>query len=226
MDAANVWIVIPAFNEQNVIGDVVAPVVARYPNVVVVDDGSADATEERAVEAGAIGLRHVVNLGQGAALQTGIDFALSRNAQYIVTFDADGQHRPEDIGALLRALQNEEVDIVFGSRFLGGSEGVPPARRLILRMGILFTFLTTGMWMSDAHNGLRALTADTARRIRLRHNGMAHASEIIEQTVDLRLSYREVPVTVSYSRYSLAKGQRFGNALHIVADLIGGRMLR
>jgi polyprenyl-phospho-N-acetylgalactosaminyl synthase len=225
MAANDVWIVIAAFQEEEVIAPVLRAVAAKHPNVVVVDDGSPDQTATRAVAAGAVVLRHPFNLGQGAALQTGIDYALRRGAKRIVTFDADGQHCTEDIDVLLSRL-DEGFDIVFGSRFLGRTQNLPFSRRLLIKLAVIFTFCTTGLRLTDTHNGLRAMTASTARKIRLRHNGMAHASEIFHLTASLRLNFAEAPVTVVYSAYSLAKGQRLGNALSIVVDLIGGRMQR
>jgi glycosyltransferase involved in cell wall biosynthesis len=223
---ANVWIVIAAYNEEKVVANTVKNVRASYANVVVVSDGSRDKTAEEAVTAGAAVLRHPINLGQGAALQTGIDYALSRGAEYIVTFDADGQHRVQDIGALLSKLKSENADIAFGSRFLGEAVGITPRRKLVLKLGVIFNFIFTGLMMTDAHNGLRVMTADSARRIRIRQNGMAHASEFVEQVARLKLRWIEVPIVVIYTDYSAAKGQRLGNSFNIALDVIGGKVHR
>lgn len=220
------WVVVPAFNESAVIGPSVASLRSRFANVVVVDDGSADATAPAALAAGAVVLRHAVNAGQGAALQTGIDYALARGAAYIATFDADGQHRVEDLVTMLAALQGGSQDIVLGSRFLGHAEGLPFARRLLLKAAVVFTNLTTGLRLTDAHNGLRVMTAPAARRLHIRQDGMAHASELIEQVGRLGLRYAEVPVTITYSDYSKAKGQRLSNSLLILRDLFAGWLLR
>ncbi|MGE5088242.1 MAG: glycosyltransferase family 2 protein [Candidatus Levyibacteriota bacterium] len=219
MDADGVWVVIPAYNEGPVIADVVEAVRATWPNVVVVDDCSGDDTREAARSAGAIVVRHPINLGQGAALQTGIRHALSRGAEYVVTFDADGQHRPEDIAVLLDAQRRSGAAVVIGSRFLGAAENLPPSRRALLKLAVLFTRLTTGLKVTDAHNGLRLLTRSAAQCIEIRQNRMAHASEIIDQIRRLGLSVAEAPVTIVYTEYSLRKGQRLGNALNILADL-------
>ena len=218
-------VVIPAYNEESAIGPVVAGVRAAYAHVVVVDDGSTDRTGAVARAAGAIVLRHPINLGQGAALQTGIDFALLEGATEIVTFDADGQHAVGDIG-VLRAVAARGLDVVLGSRSLGGTVGITRARAWLLRAAVLFTRMTTGLRLTDAHNGLRLLSAGAARRIRLRQNGMAHASELLSQVARLRLRYAEAPVVVTYTAYSRAKGQRMGNALFIVLDLALGRLSR
>jgi glycosyltransferase involved in cell wall biosynthesis len=226
MATGTVWVVIPAYNEELAIAQVVESVCALYPNVVVVDDGSSDNTQECAADAGAVVVRHPFNLGQGAALQTGIRYALAKNADFVVTFDGDGQHLASDISVLLEPLSEGKADIVFGSRFLGQAKQLPLTRRLLLQAARVVTVVSAGVWMSDAHNGLRALNRRSAENLRIRQNGMAHASEIVEQVAHLGLRFVEVPVVVSYTTYSLAKGQRFWGAFGILADIIGGRLLR
>ena len=222
--ALNLWVVIPAFNEGPVIDEVVMAVRALYHNVVVVDDCSGDDTGAEALKAGATVLRHPINLGQGAALQTGFRYALSRGADYIVTFDADGQHRPEDIGGLLDTQVKTGADVVLGSRFLGHAENIPRLRRIMLQLAIVFTRVTSGVKLTDAHNGLRLLTRRAAERIHIRQNRMAHASEIIDQIGALGLTVVEAPVTIVYTEYSLRKGQKLGNAFNILINLIVARL--
>ena len=221
-----IWIVIPAYNEGDVVADVVASVRARYSNVVVVDDCSDDATGIAAMSTGAVVLRHPVNLGQGAALQTGIRYALAMGAQIVITFDSDGQHRVEDIGILVDRQRETGADVVAGSRFLGRAEGIPRLRRMVLKLATVFTRMTTGVRLSDAHNGLRLFTRRAAERIRIRQNRMAHASEIIDQIGALKLSVAEAPVTIVYTPYSLGKGQRLGNAVNILVELFVARLNR
>jgi polyprenyl-phospho-N-acetylgalactosaminyl synthase len=221
-----VWIVIAAYNEARVIARVIADVRSRGYPVVVVDDGSADATDKIAEEAGATVISHPVNLGQGAALQTGIEFALAKGADFVVTFDADGQHRPDDIAALLKALTDNDADFALGSRFLGASIDLPSKRRILLKAATLFTRFTTGLRVTDTHNGLRAMTRRGASRIVLRQNRMAHASELLEQIAHSGLRYVEVPVTIEYSAYSLAKGQKLSDSLSILVDLSAQRLQR
>jgi len=221
---ADAWVVIAAYNEARVIASVVAGLTSSPYRVVVVDDGSRDATAEAAARAGADVLKHPLNLGQGAALQTGIEYALLRGAGRIVTFDADGQHRPQDVAVLLNALSAENADFVLGSRFLGTTVAMPPLRRLILRVATWFTRITTGLNVTDAHNGLRAMSRRGASAIRLRQNRMAHASEILHQIAASGLNYVEAPVTIEYSRYSLAKGQRASEFVVILLDLFARRL--
>jgi glycosyltransferase involved in cell wall biosynthesis len=224
--APQVWVVIAAYNEAPAISRVVADVKRAGYKAVVVDDGSSDATGALAAKAGGFVVRHPINLGQGAGLQTGIEFALTEEADIIVTFDADGQHRAADIAVLVEALVNKNADFVLGSRFLGTSLNQPLSRRLLLKAATVFTRLTTGLSVTDSHNGLRAMTRRGANSIALHQNGMAHASEILHQIAASRLNYVEAPVTIEYSAYSLAKGQTLGDALMILSDLFAGRLHR
>lgn len=225
-DIRKTWVVIAAYNEASVIGAVVADVHRAGYRAVVVDDGSSDGTDAVALGANACVVRHPINLGQGAALQTGITFALAEGADLIVTFDADGQHRATEIAVLLNALTNNGADFALGSRFLGRALHQPLSRRLLLMAATFFTRLTTGLSVTDTHNGLRAMTRRGASQIHLRQNRMAHASEILHQIATSGLRYVEAPVTIEYSAYSLAKGQRLSDALMILVDLFARRLLR
>ena len=220
------WVLVAAYNEAPVIAGVVSELVGCGHRVVVVDDGSTDATGALALAAGAVLLTHPINLGQGAALQTGIVFALRRGANTIVTFDADGQHRAADAAVLIAALDDNGADFALGSRFLAAAPAMPPSRRLLLRGATAFTRLTTGMRVTDTHNGLRAMTRRGASQIALRQNRMAHASEILHCIARSGLRYVEVPVTIDYSAYSLAKGQSFADSLRILLDLSAHRLHR
>ncbi len=219
----DVWVVVPMFNEAAVIGDVVTELRTVFAQVVCVDDGSTDGSARVAAGAGAHVVAHPTNLGQGAALQTGLAFALRSGADYLVTFDADGQHALGDALAMLEVARAGDVDIVLGSRFLGERPSVPGMRELVLRAGIHFTRITSGLSLTDTHNGLRVLTRRTADLLDLRMHGMAHASEILGVVARHRLRYREVPMTVTYTPYSLAKGQSSINAVNILFDLLLAR---
>ncbi len=221
-----IHVIIPAFNEAAVIARVVSEVARAGYRVVVVDDGSRDATADVARAGGATVIGHPFNLGQGAALQTGIDYALAHGAELVVTFDADGQHRVADISRLTEALVEERADFALGSRFLGQAPNLPTLRRLALIAATRFTRLTTGLQLTDAHNGLRAMTRRGAAAIRLRQNRMAHASELLSQIADSGLRYVERPVTIEYTAYSLAKGQKLRDAVLILLDLFARRLYR
>lgn len=224
--SSGVWIVIAAYHEEAVIADVVRPLVQGGYQVVVVDDGSRDETGARARAAGARLLRHAVNRGQGAALQSGLRYALRQGAEILVTFDADGQHSADDIPSLIRPIVEHTADIVLGSRFLEHAADVPASRRLLLRLAVAFTGLMSGVRLTDAHNGLRALSRRAAERVELHLDRMAHASEIIDQLVRTKLPLVEVSVTVHYTPYSLEKGQRAGHAARIVWDYLLNRLSR
>jgi polyprenyl-phospho-N-acetylgalactosaminyl synthase len=221
-----VHVVIPAYNEGAVIARVVTDARRAGYRVVVVDDGSRDGTADIARTDGATMVEHPLNLGQGAALQTGIDYALAQDAEIIVTFDADGQHRVSDIARLTAALVDERADFALGSRFLGDATNLPVARRLMLQAATLFTRLTTGLAVTDTHNGLRAMTRRGAAAIRLRQNRMAHASEFLSQIAASALRYVERPVTIEYTAYSLGKGQNMRDAVLILLDLFARRLYR
>jgi glycosyltransferase involved in cell wall biosynthesis len=223
-EANQVWVVIPAFNEAQVIAGVVESVRRHFANVVVVDDASTDRTADAASAAGAYVLRHPINLGQGAALQTGFEHALAVGASHVVTFDADGQHDIEDVPVMLAELAASGADVALGSRFLGRAVGMRPGRRLLLQAATLFTSLTTGLSLSDCHNGLRVLTGKAVQALTLRQNRMAHASEILAGIRRNGLTFIEVPVTVSYTDYSREKGQKFSDAFVICRDLIAVKL--
>ena len=218
----NVWVVIAAYNESNRIAETLQSLDGY--NTIVVDDGSSDDTFAVARSHATWVLRHTINCGQGAALQTGIDFALARQAAAIVTFDADGQHDASEIPSLVQPVVAGAVDISLGSRFLGKTIDMPTSRKWLLKWAIQFTRLTNGLRLTDVHNGFRCFSADAARRIRIRQPRMAHASEILDQIARLNLRFEEVPVTISYSAQSLEKGQRTSDALRIGGDLLVDRV--
>ena len=220
-----VYVVIAAFNEQHTIHAAIESLREKYPNVIVVDDGSGDATAERAHSAGATVLSHLFNRGQGAALQTGIEYALKCDASIIVTFDADGQHQSEDIASLIMPIQNGEADVILGSRFLQNAGDIPRGRRMLLRAALVYTRFTTGLELTDTHNGLRAFSGHAASLMALRQDRMAHASEILDRIRSCQIRFAEVPTKIIYTDYASAKGQRARGALRIVFDHFIGKLL-
>ncbi|WP_248258460.1 glycosyltransferase family 2 protein [Georgenia sp. EYE_87] len=215
------WLVVPLYNEAAVIGDVVTRARERFPNVVCVDDGSADASAAAAERAGAVVVRHPFNLGQGAALQTGMRYVLEQtDAEYIVTFDADGQHQVEDAEAMVQLARRDDLAIVFGSRFLDARTRPGLAKRLVLRTAVWVTNQSTGLRLTDAHNGLRVIRRDAASKLDLRQNRMAHATEIVLNLGRTGLPWAEYPVHVLYTDYSKGKGQSLLNSVNILVDLV------
>lgn len=218
--AADTWVVIPLYNEATVIAEVVQGLLPEFPNVVCIDDGSTDGSGAVARTAGANIVTHPINLGQGAALQTGFEYALERGARYVVTFDADGQHRVEDAVAMLERARADDLAIVFGSRFLDDRTNPGILKKIVLKTAVAVTNLTTRTRLTDAHNGLRVIREDALRCIKLRQDRMAHGTEIVVQLGRSGLPYAEQPVEVIYSEYSKAKGQSLLNSVNILVDLI------
>lgn len=222
-----VWVVVAAYNEQPRLGDTLRRLLATgYRNVVVVDDGSRDATGQVAREHGVWVLRHIINLGQGAALQTGITFALKHGAEVVVTFDADGQHDPTEIERLIAPVVAGTADLALGSRFLGTAENIPFARKLVLKGGVVFTRVFSNVKVTDTHNGFRAFSRAAAEKVKITQNRMAHASEILDRIREHDLRFVEVPCTIRYSAETMAKGQSSWNAVKIVLQLFLGRLVR
>lgn len=215
------WVVIPLYNEATVIAGVVTELLEIFGHVVCIDDGSTDGSGDVARLAGARVLRHPYNLGQGAALQTGISYVREQpGARYIVTFDADGQHRIVDAIAMVHEAKERDLAIVFGSRFLDTRTNPGWVKRVVLKTAVWVTNRTTGLRLTDAHNGLRVLRRDAAMRVNLQQDRMAHATEIVLQLGRTRLPWAEYPVEVVYSDYSKAKGQSVLNSINILVDLI------
>jgi 4-amino-4-deoxy-L-arabinose transferase-like glycosyltransferase len=224
----SIHVVIPAYNEERVIADTLRPLISGGYSIVVVDDCSTDGTWDVLKSLPVVALRHAINLGQGAALQTGMNYALLRQADFVVHFDADGQHEVADIDTLVAPLLADEADVVLGSRFLrvADREAVPGLRRWLLRAGVLVNGLLTGVWLTDAHNGFRALSRTAAEKIRLQENGFAHASEILVQIRRARLRCLERPTKICYTEYSIGKGQSAWNAVKIAMDVALRRLLK
>lgn len=225
MACSSIWIVIPAYNEGKILRDVLRELLDynRSYHIVVVDDGSSDDTAAKVIDFPVHLLIHPTNLGQGAALATGIEYALNEKADVIVTFDADGQMCPKDITALVDEVLNGSVDVALGSRFLSVPPvGMPKTKRITLKLAAAFTRLTTGLKVTDTHNGIRAFRAKYLQKFRFTQNRMAHSSEILSEIVRNKLSYQEVPVSIRYTTYSKNKGQSIFNSINILFELFTG----
>jgi len=215
------YITIPLYNDAEMILKVIKSLKDKgYNNIVVVDDGSKDNGYEVVKKnTDVIVAKHIINRGQGAALQTAMEIAIEKGAKYIVHFDSDGQHDVKDIDHMLNALIEGNYDIVLGSRFLQKND-IPLKKRILLKGGIIFTYILSGIWLTDVHNGLRVMTAETAKKLNIQHDRMEHASEILDKIKIFNLKYTEVPVTIHYTEYSMSKGQSISNSINIAWELI------
>lgn len=226
IDPKKVFIVIPAFNEQESLGFVVDALAKKNYSLVVIDDGSNMDLFPLIKGKPVFFLRHKINLGQGASIQTGIDFAISKGAAYIATFDADGQHNVNDIDKMLEVLCETKSDIAMGSRFIERSNSIPSKRKTLLRLARYINYIFTGLFLTDAHNGIRVMTRESAKKIIIKENRMAHATEILSAIRKEKMKYIEVPVTVNYTEYSLAKGQTVTSGFRILFDLLLNKIFR
>lgn len=218
------FVIVPAYNEEKKIGRVLSGLFSQgLKNVVVVDDGSKDKTAEAAKLAGAIVLQHEVNRGQGAALQTGNEYAVANGASFVVHFDADGQFNPADITAALAVMKDKNVDVILGSRFLDNRSQIPWTKKhIVLPIARFINRFLTGLKLSDVHNGFRILSRSAVEKINISQDRMAHNSEIIKQIKQKNLSYLEYPVEVTYNEY----GQGVGGGLKIIWEILQGRLIK
>lgn len=218
------FIVIPAYNEAKNIGRVISGLFSHgFKNIVVVDDGSLDDTAKAAKSAGAVVLRHEINRGQGAALQTGNEYVLANGANFVAHFDADGQFNPTDVGQALAFMQKQNLDALLGSRFLDNRSKIPWTKKYIILPASRFVNrLLTGLKLTDAHNGFRILSRRALENIKIFQDRMAHNSEIVRQIKTRGLSFAEYPVEVNYFEY----GQGIGGGLKIILEILRGRLMR
>lgn len=226
--SSGVAFIIPAYNEGVAVKKTVNAIPSEY-RVVCVNDGSRDDTLTRLQETRADIVSHPVNLGQGAALQTGIDYVLmDPGVEYLVTFDADGQHRIEDVVAMLGYIKKHKIDIVLGSRFLGETVNMSRMKGFFLRLAVAFSNMSAGggMKLTDTHNGLRVMNRKAAAQMQLKMPDFAHASEIIDRIVEKQLKYAEIPVTIVYTDYSMSKGQSMINGINIIFDVLLSKVIK
>lgn len=221
------WLIVPCYNEGQVIQEVLASARETFPNIVAVNDGSRDNSAAQIHAAGAHLVDHPVNLGQGAAIQTGVEYARAQpGAEFFVTFDADGQHQVKDVVRMIERLRTEPVDIIVGTRFAGQDNSqVPWIKRLVLKTVVMLSPRTKRLGLSDAHNGLRAFNRKVAEEMNIRMNGMSHASEIVTMIDKQGWRVDEEPVDILYTEYSMSKGQSLINGVNILADGLVARRL-
>jgi len=218
-ETRNIWIVVPAFNEAGVIGDVITDLRSVFTNVVCVDDGSADDTGDIALRAGAHLVRHPVNLGQGAAIQTGVEYARRQpGAQVFATFDGDGQHRVKDIITMINRLGAGDVDVVIGTRFGVGVTRPPLLKRVVLQIAARLSPRGRRLGLTDTNNGLRVFNKTVADGLDITLSGMSHAGEFIMLISENGWRVAEEPVEVLYTEYSKSKGQPLLNGVNIIFE--------
>lgn len=228
MTRDKIFIVIPAHNEEHSIKQVLENLKQTgYEQIIVVDDGSRDNTTKIAQEQGAITLTHIINRGQGAALKTGTEYAITQGADIIVHFDADGQMRAQDIQKLIQPIIKNNAEICFGSRFIDNSSNIPPIRKTVLKLGRMFMKIVFRVNMTDPQSGFRALSKNAAQKIEITQRGMPHCSEILEQVRRKKIPFAEVPVTIIYTAYSKKHShQEPLAAIKIATKLIWSKIIR
>ena len=204
------YVVIPVYNEESVIQDVIGEIQkAGYENIIMVDDGSYDNTQQKAKGVGVISLRHKLNRGKGAAAKTGIEAAKILGADIIVTMDGDGQHDPQDIQKLVDPISRKECDVVLGSRLLD-PEGMPWYKILHNKIGNIITWYLYGLLVTDSQSGLRAYSQKAAEYIDTSGDRYEYDSEVIREIHRHKLKYKEIPIQVRYTKYSMGKIQKQG----------------
>lgn len=213
-------VVIAAYNETENITKVLNDLEKLQYNVVVVDDGSTDGTSDLIDKFNVYKIRHDLNCGQGAALQTGLEFARkNKDIKVFVTMDSDGQHQIKELKNLIKPIIDGETDVVFGSRFLDKRTKLSLIRRIVLKAAVIFSKLSTGLPLTDTHNGFRAFSKNVIFQINMERDGMTHASEIVEIVAVKKLKFKEVPVEILYPKFKYKKGQSLWNSVNILSDL-------
>ncbi len=222
----NIYILIPVYNEDNEIKKVILELRDIFQNIIVVNDGSSDKTQEILDSMNVSSLEHCINLGQGAAISTGFKYINTiKNAYALITFDADGQHCVEDAKTFATEIQNCDEDVIFGSRFAGKKENIPILKKIVLSIVVFFTNKFSKTKLTDAHNGLKAIKTSCLKKIDITIDGFGFESQIIHQVSKRGIKYKEMPTNTIYTEYSKNKGQRLINGLIILEDLFkqGGK---
>ncbi len=226
MSTSKIFVVIAAYNEEKRIGKVIKELKRKkYKDIVIVDDGSSDDTYEITKREKVYALKHIMNRGQGAALKTGIDFALKNNADIIVTFDADGQFLVREIKDMIKPILKKEADISLGSRFLGKTVNMPFLKKIVLKLGIFVVLILYRIKITDSQSGFRAMSKKAATKINLSADRMEHAGEFFHEIKRNNLKYKEVPITVIYDKYSLKKGQDWAHSIDLGIKMVVKRLL-
>ncbi len=221
MKFKDIYVIVPAFNEQNVIKDIINNLLKKFSNVIVINDGSNDKTLEMINDLDIKILSHEINLGVGAAVQTGFDYVSNiSDAKAVITFDADGQHLVDDAVAMAKEILICDQGIIFGTRFPKYSQNIPKVKRIVLKLIAKITDIVTGVTLSDAHNGLKAYKVSTIKELELQFSSYSYESELITQVAKKKIDYKEMSTDIKYTSYSIKKGQKLLNGLLIIEDLL------
>lgn len=205
MKPNNIYIILPAYNEEKVIKEVITDIQKQgYSNIIVVNDGSSDNTYQEAKSTGIITLSHPINRGKGAATQTGIDAAKLLNADIIVTMDSDGQHDPKDIKKLIQPILDDKADVVIGSRMLN-TKGMPKSRIIMNKIANIVTYIFFGIMVTDSQSGFRAYNKKAYTSVYTYMDRYEFESEMLGQIKNAKLRIKEVPIKVIYTDYSKNK---------------------
>ena len=205
----DVYLLLPVFNEEETIGPIIKDLNKHFKNIVVVDDGSYDNTRNILETLDVYYLRHYLNLGQGAAISTGLQFISKiKGAKAVITLDGDGQHDNKDVIKFAEEILKCEKEIIFGSRFLEHSQNIPIVKRLILKIICYITNKVSKVQLSDVHNGLKAIKVDSIEKINITIDRYGFESQIIHSVGKNNISYKELPTNVRYTTYSKKKGQK------------------
>jgi len=218
-------IIIPAYNEASVIfttlKELKAFLAKAYAaDILVVNDGSTDATVDEAARAGVAVVTHILNRGLGGAIGTGLAYARKHKYELAVTFDADGQHEPNDIPTILEPITAGRADVVIGSRFADPSKEMPLDRKVLLRISNLLTYILFGAYTTDSLSGFRAFNKKAINGIEIKTERMEVSNELFSEIKRLKLRLSEVPIRVIYTDYSRSKGQTNTNGINIVFKLL------
>lgn len=221
-----ILVLLPAYNEADSIREVIGDLKKEnYPNIVVVDDGSHDETRNTCLDSGLKVISHRINRGAGAAIQTGIEYARTTSAEFLVIMDADGQHKAEDISLLLRKISGTEAGMVIGNRFENSTNEIPRIRRFYNWIANVITNLPNRKNYKDTQSGFRVLSRDCFEKINLRIDGFGFCSEMIWQVESMKYEILEVPIKVIYTEHSMKKGQNFAVGVRTALNLLFERIL-
>jgi len=223
MKTKSLAIVIPAFNEEKTISEVINGLPKKLPgiskiDVIVVDDGSKDKTGILAKRAGAKVLRHMINLGVGNAYKTGLKFT-TKKYDIVATMDADGQHSPKDLVKIIQPIARNKADVVVGTR-LKNPQGMPMVKLAGNWIMNFITYLFSGIWTTDSQSGFHAFSQKTLKLFRLKTGGYEICTEMFGEINKYGLKFKEIPIKVIYTKHSRSKGQSIANAVNIVTNLL------